>query len=166
MISIELDSATWKVIDSLSRFERAWHLHMYEELPKELAKKAEEHFKPMLAVRPNHRGDLKDSIRHEIHHKGDGWEVNFFGLGYGILIDVGNFPADDVLFAAEYDHIAFPADKRLGEPFFTPFIHGMGHHTTGVPTHYSEKTVQWLAQGASMEVVYDHVMRFLSEVTR
>lgn len=174
MITIDLDSKSWQVIDALSNFHSSWQKHMYEDLPKELAKKAEEHFKPMLAVRPNHTEELERSIRYEPRRTSDGWEVDYYGLYYGIFIDIGNFNEEIVkqkgksypLKAEEYGIKAFPIDKRLGTPIFSRHIHEMGSYTPGVPTHYSEKTVEWLANGAALEVAYEHVMAFLSEVIR
>lgn len=166
MFRLELDQRSWEVINRLSESLGLWEEHMHNELSEELAKKAEEHFKPMLSVRPEHTGNLERSIRHEIRQTGDGWEVEYYGLFYGLYIDVGNFDPSTALFAADYDHRAFPVDKRLGAPYFTPIIHGMGSATPGVPTHYSEKTVDWLAGGAALEVAYEKVMEFLSEVIR
>lgn len=163
-VCLKLDSRSWEVINHLANFQSSWHKHMYTELPKELAKKAEEYFKPMLAVRDKHTGQLERSIRHEVRHNGDGWEVNYFGLAYGLFVDLGNFPPDDVRYARDYGLKAFPVDQRLGEPRFLPYIHGMGAYTPGAPTHYSEKTVEWLANGPAVEVAYEHLMAFLSEV--
>lgn len=139
-------------------------MHMHERLPEELAKMAEEHFKPMLSVRPEHKGELERSIRHEIRHTGEGWEVEYYGLFYGLYIDTGNFPPNQALYARDYHLGAFPIDARLGKSLYRATIHGMGSFTPGVPTHYSEKTVDWLAGGVALEVAYEKAMEFLSEV--
>lgn len=168
MITAELDSKSQETLNALSNFLGYWEESIHKNLPEELAKKAQEHFIPMLKVRPEgSQGNLERSIRYEIRQTGDGWEVDYHGLFYGIYMDTGNFDPRDVLNAKDYHLGAFPIDARLGHTLYKSTIHGMGSFTKDVvPTHYSEKTVEWLAEGVALEVAYHHVMEFLSGVIR
>jgi hypothetical protein len=134
---------------------------------EDLAKYAEEYFKPMLNVRTNPRGngDTKESIKHNINVHGDGFDIDFDGLLSAYYMDVGNFPAGQEMWAKSYGMSAFPVDKRFGSPIFTPVIHGMGSFTPGVPTHWSEKTVEHMASdGAAIDIAMNHFADFLREV--
>lgn len=172
-ISIELDSKSWEVINSLVDYKSAWFRHMYDNLPVKLAKEAKDHFTPLLSARQEHRGDLERSIRYEVNKHGSGWNIDYYGLDYGRYVDSGNFPQSEVKYASSYTSKktgkklrAFPIDKRFGAPIFRPYIHGMGSHTPTAPTHYSEKTVDWLAQGKATELAFEELLAFLSQVIK
>lgn len=168
MISLELDTKSWELLNKLYNSSSLWEQHMHHEFPKELAEAAKEHMIPMLAVRPVHNQDLERSIRYDTVHMGNVWEVNFYGFLYGLYVDQGNFPSGDVIYAASKGLRYFPVDARLPElpTYRAELIHGMGAQTTGAPTHYSEKTVDWLANGKALEVAYKYMDAFLAEVIK
>lgn len=163
MFALSLDQRAEEVVARLSLAEVHW-ASSFEAMAKELAILAENYFKPMLAVRPNHTGATESSIRHEIHMSSDGFEITYYGLLSANYMDEGNFPPGAVLAADYYGYRAFPIDKRLGQPTFARTIHGMGARTPGVPTHWSEKTVEWLADGVAADLALRHVAEFLKAV--
>lgn len=162
MISFQFDERSILLVDHiLVSHERLWDTYMNTEYPRELAKKAEEHFKPMLSVRPVHTGKLEQSITHEVNNTGDGWSIDWYGLFYGLYMDVGNFDPNMTLYAADYGLKFFPVDKRLGASMKAQKIHGMGAKTKDSPTHYSEKTVEWLANSEAGELGMHYMTEFL-----
>jgi hypothetical protein len=159
------NQSAWDQADKFLAFRDDWDTFMVKT-SKELADYAQEYFKPMLNVRNNPRGngDTKESIQSEINHSADGFDIEYTGLLSAYYMDVGNFPAGAVLSAAAFEMKAFPVDARFGSPYFATEIHGMGHYTSGVPTHWSEKTATHLAEGKALEIAIDHFAEFLREV--
>lgn len=159
--------SSWDQADKFLAFRDDWDTFM-TKTAKELADYAQEYFKPMLNVRNNPRGngDTKESIQSEINHSADGFDIEYTGLLSAYYMDVGNFPAGQEMWANSYGMKAFPVDQRFygkGMPYAT-VIHGMGHFTSGVPTHWSEKTAEHLAEGKALEIAVDHFAEFLRGV--
>lgn len=125
-------------------------------MAEELARISEEYFKPMLSVKPDHTGDTEKSIRHEISHTANGFDISWYGLKSANWMDEGNFPSGVAIFAEEYGLKAFPIGKRTGKTVeFSKKIRGMGSRTDGVPTHWAQKTVDWLAEEKALEIAYE-----------
>jgi hypothetical protein len=159
------NQSAWDQADKFLAFRDDWDTFMMKT-SKELADYAQEYFKPMLNVRNNPRGngDTRESIQSEINHSADGFDIEYTGLLSAYYMDVGNFPAGAVLDAGAFGMKAFPIDQRFGPPFLSRTIHGMGHYTSGVPTHWSEKTAEHLAEGKGLEIAIDHFAEFLRGV--
>lgn len=159
------DQKAWDQADKFLAFRDDWDSFLMKT-SKELADYAQEYFKPMLNVRNNPRGngDTKESIKSEITMNGDGFDIEYTGLLSAYYMDVGNFPAGQEMSARSFGMKAFPVDQRFGTPNWSAVIHGMGHYTSGVPTHWSEKTAEHLAEGKAMEIAVDHFAEFLREV--
>jgi hypothetical protein len=164
MINLTWTEQAWNQANHFSEFESSWETFMHETA-KDMAEYAKEYIKPMLNVRtsPRGNGDTARSIDYSISTTGDGLEINYTGLLSAWWMDVGNFPAGEIMRA---DGIkAFPVDKRFGTPMYKKEIHGMGHFTPGVPTHWSEETVKHMDDdGVALEFAVKHLERFLSEV--
>jgi hypothetical protein len=152
--------------DRFLEFNSSWET-MMEQNAHVLAEYAKEYFKPMLNVRNNPRGngDTAESIRYDINMNGGDFEVTYNGLLSALYMDVGNFPSGSVLSADEFGLKMFPVDKRFGVAFPTKTIHGMGHFTPGVPTHWSDETVRHMADdGVALEYAMEHLREFMSKV--
>jgi len=154
----------------LSRFMKVdsyWQPFM-DALAKDLADLAVGHIKPMTIAQAEWNGSisgtgaLSNSIASNVSRDGTGFEITFDGLFYGKYMDVGNFPADSTISRAA--HKPFPVGQRSGgDVTFSWTIHGMGYRTPGVPTHFSDKTAEWLY--SHMEDISDlHVETFLREL--
>jgi len=154
----------------LARFmsvDNYWKPFM-DALAKDLADLAVGHIKPMTVAQAewngciNGTGALSESVKSSISMAGNGFEITFDSLYYGKYMDVGNFPADSTITRSA--HKPFPVGARSGgEVTFSWTIHGMGHRTPGVPTHFSENTAEWL--GTHIESIADlHVETFLREL--
>jgi hypothetical protein len=157
--------SSWDQANKFLAFRGDWDMFMYKTA-RELAEYAQEYFKPMLNVRNNPRGngDTKESIKAHITQSGDGFDIDFEGLLSAYYMDIGNGPPGVERWARSYGMHAFPVDQRFGSPVYATVIHGMGHYTSGVPTHWSEKTATHLAEGKALEIAVDHFAEFLREV--
>ncbi|HDR8003426.1 TPA: hypothetical protein QCY70_004941 [Bacillus cereus] len=164
MISIRWEQSAHKQVAEFNEFHSKWD-HMNRESAQRLAKMAEEYFKPMLNVRSHRTGQTERSIEHKIKHGSDGFEIEYHGLLSALYMDEGNFPAGQTLQAPRgAAQRAFPVDSRFGSPAFSPTIHGMGSLTPGAPTHWSEKTVEYLAEGPGIDVLLHEMDAFLRQV--
>lgn len=163
-VTFDLDERSWRQITVLASFEPHWHDHMYDELSSRLAKDAEEYFKPMVrSVRGTGTGESEASVRHEIERSADGWDVFYYGNLGAFYMDEGNFSPDATIYRS--NQMAFPVGMREGATeFFSPYIHGMGHRTAGVPTHYSEKTAEWLESDKAASIALESMERWLDSV--
>jgi hypothetical protein len=159
------NQSSWDQADKFLAFQDDWNNFM-TKTAQELADYAQEYFKPTLNVRNNPRGngDTKESIEAHINRKSDGFDIDYTGLLSAYYMDVGNFPAGQEMWANSYGMKAFPVDARFGSPIYSTVIHGMGHYTSGVPTHWSEKTVEHLAEGKALKIALEHFAEFLHGV--
>jgi hypothetical protein len=164
MINVDFDASTWAFINRLAAVTATYDEHMGSPLAEDIAKVAEEYFKPMLNVRGQHTGALAASIQHTVTSRSNGWDLDYFGNFYGLYMDEGNFDPSVTLDASTFGMKAFPVDKRFGTPNFQSTIHGMGSLTPGVPTHYSEKTVEYLAEDKAADLALKRMEEFLSQV--
>lgn len=164
MFTAEFDEKSWRQITHLLEFSGTWDHHMHDELADDLAVSAMEHFKTMLHVRPEHSGDLERSIKYDIAHGGNDFEISYEGLFYGLFMDTGNFPASTQIFRDNGK--GFPISHARGQaPFmYSKSIHGMGSIHPDAPTHYSEKTVKWLADDEATKLASLQLQEFLQWV--
>lgn len=161
---MDWDDETKVIFERIAHWYPHWYEHINHKVPEKLAHEAQKHFEPMLHVRPQTTNRLRDSIQAHIQPTGEGWKIDYYGLLHGLYIDEGNFDPGVQMFARDKGLKYFPVDARLGEKKRFQYIHGMGAKTPGAPTHFSQKTVDWLAEGKAIEIAYDHVMMFLNEV--
>jgi hypothetical protein len=164
MFNVRLDQRSWNQINRFFEGSELWEMHMHDRLSEDLAKSAKEHMKPMLHVRPVHTGKLEQSITEQIHFNNEGFDIEFYGLLYGLWVDTGNFPPSTTIDASSYGYKAFPVDARLGASNPQRVIHGMGSQNTNAPTHYSEKTAKWLAEDEATKIGMEHLEMWLGSV--
>lgn len=135
-------------VERFSAFQSTWNELLHVALAHEAYTAAMEHMKPLMHVRTDvpHTGALEASLVPHTTMRGDGFETEFYGLFYGLYMDDGNDSLGEAL-ASNYGLKTFPVDVRHGSQYYKPMsvIHPMGSHTPGAPTHYSEKTAEWLA---------------------
>lgn len=153
----------------LSRVLRSgplWEDHMYHELSDKLAKYAIEYMRPLMHVRsvPN-TGALENSLHADVQMDGMGFEIGFLGLFYGLYVDTGNDNLGTA-YASTYGLKAFPIDRRLGSKYYNPrpVIHPMGTATPNSPTHYSDATMQHMANESAADMALRAMESFLMEL--
>lgn len=163
-VKVDLDEHSWRQITHMASFETQWHEHMYNDLAARMAKDAQDYFKPMIrSKRGVGSGVSEATVRHEVDRLADGFDVLFYGNLGAYYMDEGNFSPDAIIYRTNKG--AFPVGKREGATeFFSPYIHGMGHRTTGVPTHYSEKTADWLEGDKAASLALESMERWLDSV--
>lgn len=166
MIDVRLDEMSWLQIDMFLEGVEMWDLLMNRGLSEEIGKEAKDHFTPMMHARPTYTGELEKSVETRVFNTGAGFEIEYWGFKYGQWVDTGNFPPGAVIMRVAGKGAPFPIREMKGaDPVkFSRTIHGMGSVTPGAPTHYSEKTVTWLADGKATEVALEHLEVWLRSV--
>lgn len=144
---IKWDDHAEALIKNFEKSDTYFEMFM-QSLYYKLGKAAIENIKPMThkSVYYNGNEDLANSLNFNVDKSMDGFEITFYGLYHGNYVDVGNFPATQVI--KRNNGKPFPVGLRSGQSqiTFTKEIHGMGHTTPEMPTHFSEKTAKWLSE--------------------
>lgn len=164
-LELKWDDSALTTLNGLMYAHTRWENTMHKPLAQDLAKVAEDYMRPLMHVRPFFTGALEDSLKSTVTIKGDGWEVGFEGLDYGNWVDVGQ--DYDVLYASQYGYKFFPVDRRFGAPFPAGAIHAIGKSPTSpydVPLKFSEKTLDYLANGKAVEIGEKYLSEFLDTV--
>lgn len=166
MINVELDAKSISRLARLMWAAREIRPRLRHDVAKSLAEKAVEFITPHLSVRTNvpHTGALEHSLAPVITNTGEGFDIGFMALFYGLYIDDGNDNLGEAL-ASQYGLNFFPVDFRLGSQYAHPssVIHPMGYQTPGVPNHWSDLTAKYLAENVAAPLAIDAVMTFLME---
>lgn len=109
-------------------------------------------------------GETERSIRYEVNHRGHGWEIEYHGKESANFIDVGNFPATQVINASRYGYRAFPISGRAGRVnYLFSRIHGMGHVSPEYPKQFSDDAVSYLHKQVP-SLAEDALQRFLDRL--
>lgn len=137
----------------------AYEQDFFEDLGVAFGREGAEFIKPQ--VRGNGKwqpstGDTARGIDFEVTRSHNGFVVNFVGNnrasnGGNIAnwIDVGNFPASDVIWAFAYGLKAFPISGRVGSVnLYLTYIHGMGNSSPEYPKNFSDAGMKHLANNA------------------
>ena len=149
MLNIQWNPQAEQIIKNFLNPVSYWKVFA-NDLSYRLGQEAIQHIKPMTHVSAYYRGNeaLSNSLSADNKVTNDGFEVTFQGLWYGNYMDIGNFPADVGI--TRTNGKAFPVGLRSSQGDMSMVtwvntIHGMGHTTPEAPTHFSEKTAEWLA---------------------
>lgn len=149
MLTFEWDANAQRIIDNFFNVEAYWK-EFLKDFSYELGEQSVKYMKPMTVGKSKfYTGgqNLANSLQFHSDLIASGFDVTFEGLFYGNYMDVGNFPPEAQIARASKKPFPVGASRSpAGEITFTRHIHGMGHYTPGVPTHFSEKTAFWLEQ--------------------
>lgn len=137
------------------------------QLSYRLGKEAVEYMRPMTEGKSafyRGNGALAKSLKFDSNVTSDGFVVTFDGLWYGNLMDVGNWSPNTAYYRINRKPWTVGARTANGDQSqitYVKAIHGMGHTTPEVPTHFSEKTAKWLAEN-----MHDFADSYLTEFLR
>lgn len=120
---------------------------------------------------PGATGETQRGIDYEVSQRGSTWTINYLGTNMSKtgrrshniahMIDVGNFPASQAMFASTYGYKAFPIAGRAGAvDTYLSVIHGMGHTSPEYPKRFSEKGVYNL-HGRADQIAQVHLDWFV-----
>lgn len=165
MFTFKWDDSAWEQSNAFLSFADIYDRDM-QLLAHDLAKQAEEYFKPYLkGVRtdPAGTGDTERSLKTNVVIAGEGFDITWEAYRSAEWLDVGNWSAGAQIYRTNQK--PYPVDKRFDSGIYAQAIYGMGHYTTGAVSHYSEKTVHHLVDnGIALEAALKYFAQFLSEV--
>lgn len=146
MFTFEWDQKALNILKNFSYTKRYMSSFM-NSLSKTLAKEAENQIKPNLDAKAEWNGskhgtgNLRNSLMSKVLDSGEGFDITFESLFYGIYMDVGN---GDLIMPTSSDTLTVGARNDAGPITFAKQVGGVGSFTPGLPTHFSDKTVAYL----------------------
>lgn len=158
MINLQFDEQSLQVLNQISASMGTWNNLMYTQTGNEIAELAKQYMKPLMSVRSSKTGSAEQNLRHEVTITGDGFDVSFFSNFYINFVDEGS--PFTRLFASTYGLWGFPIKTGEGGKIFRASISGVGQgnspYAFQLPTHFSERTADYLAQeqGANIALKY------------
>lgn len=161
---LKWDAHAKALIRNFERSDNYFEMFM-QSLYYRLGKEVIENIKPMThkSIYYNGNEDLANSLNFNVDKSPDGFEITFYGLYHGNYVDVGNFPASQTI--KRSNGKPFPVGLRSGQSQITyaRTIHGMGHTTPEMSTHFSEKTAKWLSENMH-EMADDYMQELLNRL--
>lgn len=166
MINLTFDDNTWATLNRISSSMGSWNELMYTQTGNEIAEIAKEYMKPLMSVRPTKTGSAESNLRHEVTSTGDGFDINFFSNFYINYVDEGS--PFTRLFASTYGLWGFPIKTGEGTKIFRASISGVGQgnspYAFQLPTHFSERTAEHLAQTEAANIALKNMNQWISGV--
>lgn len=164
MIEFQFDDKSWEVLNQLATSLNTWDELMHTQTGNEIADIAKEYMKPLMSVRPVTSGSAESNLRHEISETTEGFDINFFSNFYINFVDEGS--PFTRLFAYTYGLWGFPIKTGDGGKIFRASISGVGQgnspYAFQLPTHFSERTADYLAQDKAAEIVLKNMNQWIS----
>lgn len=166
MFKVNLDEHTVAQISAFLEFSESWD-HSLEAMAQELGDAAIEYMKPLMHVRPNITNAAEDALRKEVMSTGNGFTIDFYSLWYVNYVDEGS-PFEE-LYAYSFGLKGFPIDGRMGAAvLYSGKISGIGQGTSPyasqLPTHFSKRTEDYLAEDKANEIMFKNMVDFLDSV--